>query len=517
MQRCLLSLLASFLLSSSLLHAQTLNERIEKVIGSEDYAQSRWGLLIIDAKTGKPIFERDADKLFTPASTTKLYTCAAALHYLGANHVFETPIHYRGEVKGTTLFGDLILVASGDLTFGGRRGKDGKTKWRNNDHTYANSGLSLAQLTETDPLYAIKELAQAVVDSNLTEVRGEVLVDDRLFPKARSTGSGPDLITPMVINDNLLDLIITPAKKVGDLATGMVQPANDLIHIDFQVVTGAEKTPISINFASPGPDSISVRGSIPIDGPAVVRYVPIEDPAAFVRSMLILELRKRGIRVSAHPTHVGSHELPPKDSYEAKNRIGVYTSEPLSEVIEVTLKVSHNLYASTLPILIANHSKQTASIERGLQMQGKFLKELGLPIEKISFAGGAGGSNADMTTPRATVQLIQSMRKHKAKDAFFAGLPRLGVDGTLAEVLPPDSKAKDQARAKTGTYVWFDSLNGRVLLRSKTLAGTLTTAKGTDLDFAFFVNEVPLPPGIGATREGKVLAKLCELVYEFGP
>ena len=35
--------------------------------------------------------------------------------------------------------------------------------------------------------------------------------------------------------------------------------------------------------------------------------------------------------------------------------------------------------------------------------------------------------------------------------------------------------------------------------------------------FAMFVNNVPLPLGVGSSREGKVLGKLCEVIYESGP
>jgi D-alanyl-D-alanine carboxypeptidase/D-alanyl-D-alanine-endopeptidase (penicillin-binding protein 4) len=45
----------------------------------------------------------------------------------------------------------------------------------------------------------------------------------------------------------------------------------------------------------------------------------------------------------------------------------------------------------------------------------------------------------------------------------------------------------------------------------------MTTARGRRLTFAMFVNNVPLPPGVGPTREGRVLGRLCEILYEHAP
>src|SRR5205823_11194234 len=132
-----------------------------------------------------------------------------------------------------------------------------------------------------------------------------------------------------------------------------------------------------------------------------------------------------------------------------------------------------NLYASTLPLLIAHKSGKT-SIADGLRWQRRFLADLEVPAETISFAGGAGGANADCTTPRATVKLLQAMRPRKEYTAWHDGFPILGVDGTLSDVLSTSSPARGKAQAKTGTLSWFDAMNNRTLLRSKALAGTVT-------------------------------------------
>src|SRR5262249_36025013 len=116
---------------------ETLAARIEAVTRGPDYRQAHWGLLIVDAETGKTVYEQNADRMFTPASTTKLYTCAAALMAFAPDYRFETPVYRRGDLKDGRLNGDLILVASGDLTLGGRTGSDGKMHFAASDHTYA--------------------------------------------------------------------------------------------------------------------------------------------------------------------------------------------------------------------------------------------------------------------------------------------------------------------------------------------------------------------------------------------
>src|SRR5262249_58514381 len=113
-----------------------------------------------------------------------------------------------------------------------------------------------------------------------------------------------------------------------------------------------------------------------------------------------------------------------KSAYDRLTRAASFTSPPLSELVKVTLKVSHNLYASTLPILVAV-KKGNGTLAEGLQWQGKFLAELGVPVEMISFAGGAGGANADAVTPPATLPVVPTMTKRPEHPPFrgaFAGL-----------------------------------------------------------------------------------------------
>ena len=165
--------------------------KVRELMESAKYKQAHWGLLAVDLKTGDIRYELNSEKLFAPASTTKCFSVACALDAFGADHRFETPIVRRGEVndKGE-LTGDLILIASGDLTLGGRTTESGEIAFSNGDHTYASGGTE-SELTPQDPLAGLNELARQIAQAGIKRVRGDVLIDDRLFEKAEGSGSGP--------------------------------------------------------------------------------------------------------------------------------------------------------------------------------------------------------------------------------------------------------------------------------------------------------------------------------------
>src|SRR5581483_8986590 len=120
LRRCAVASVCVLLLAAGGLLAQDVAARIDTVVNGPEYKHGRWGLLVVEADTGRVVYEREPDRLFAPASTTKLYTCSAALHAFGPDYRFETPVYRRGPVEGGALRGDLILVAAGDLTLGGR-------------------------------------------------------------------------------------------------------------------------------------------------------------------------------------------------------------------------------------------------------------------------------------------------------------------------------------------------------------------------------------------------------------
>ncbi len=504
-------------LSAPAAEPESLTKRLDEFVTGPNYKHASWSILVVDAKTGETVYARNPDTMLAPASVTKLFSGAAALLTLGPDFTQETVVYRRGLfLKDTgTLRGDLVLVASGDLMLGGRT-KDGKTVFKDKDHTYANGGNYDAELTDTDPCAGLNDLAKQVKAAGVTQIEGDVLIDDRLFARVRGSGSGPDAVSPITVNDNVIDIVVTPGAKEGDPAKVTTRPETAFVGVDAVVSTGAEKSPANIHLLAVGPNQFAVRGKVPAGGRPQVRIFSVDEPAAFARALFIEALRRNGVQAQAAVLRPGGAALPAKAEYEKLQRVAGLKSAPFRDTLAVTLKVSHNLYASALPCLVAV-SKGRSTAEAGLREQGKILKELGVDPEAVSFGGGAGGAPSDFVSARATVQLIQGMAKRPEWEAYRAALPVLGVDGTLSETVKADSPARGKVFAKTGTLIWFDALNDRFLLKSKALAGTMTTKSGTALHLCLIVNNVPLPAGETAAREGKALGKMCELLYEHGP
>ena len=240
------------------------------------------------------------------------------------------PSSRRGEVQDGTLQGDLILVAQGDLSLGGRTGPDGSLLFEDNDHSYGNGVL-----VPTDPLSGLIHLAREVHASGIRTIAGDVLIDDRLFEAAESTGSGPKHVSPIVVNDNIIDVIVTPGARAGESARVRFVPETAFASADVRVETTAEGSgKPSIQVRSVGPRRFTVRGKIPVGHTGVNDTYEVDEPAAFARALFIETLRSRGITVlKASP--LGNNlaaSLPPRGEAASLPPVAQYTSPELSRV-----------------------------------------------------------------------------------------------------------------------------------------------------------------------------------------
>ena len=422
-------------------------DEILEVMQKPRYSDASWSLRVVDLDTGEVIYDLKPNVLAFTGSVRKLYSVGLALNELGAEHRFKTPVYRRGDVSlDGTLTGDLILVAKGDLTMGGRNTPQGTVAFTSFDHTEANS-LGSAILTEPDPLAGIDELAERVAASGIKTVEGDVIIDDRLFDLFR-VPNGNVLITPIIINDNLVDVTIIPTEP-GQPAIVDWRPKSAAFDVVADVITVPEGETEDITLFSFNPNCIGFEGCIgKVQGQIPVGFKPglpgvetlvqtfkLEDPSSYARIVFIEALERAGVEVTADTIAKNASEmLPPRNSYTEDAKVAELVSLPYSEYTKLILKVSHNLGAN-LSLMLFGLAKGVRTVEDALAVERETLiSDFGLKGSEFNFPTNGSGSPDSQAAPSATVKLLTEMSRRVDFIPYFDSLPILGVDGSLAAV-----------------------------------------------------------------------------------
>lgn len=460
---------------------------MQKIMTQPKYDHSMWGIYAKDLDTGEVYFNQNGNKLFSPASTTKLFSVAALLHAFGDDYRFKTPVYAAGKVENGLLRGNLILVAQGDLVMGGRYVDADKIAFTKLDHIIANEVPGVI-LTKEDPLQALNELAKQVRQKGIEKVEGDVIIDDRLFETIQKRDME---LTPIIINENLIDIVLNPT-TIGQTASLTWRPKVPGYSIENQVITSEKGEGPSISISSDDlGHKIVVKGTLPIDQRDIVRTFSIKDPKAFARAAFIQALEQNGVKVTAQTERTS--QSAPLASYHTMQPVALWTSAPLSEYAKLILKVSHNLGADLIPLLLASQQGK-GTFADGMRLLGDFaVKEVKLAPNSFVFIDGAGG-NENRLTPMAEIQLLEYLNKQQPSQFkyFFDALPILGVDGSL-EDFGRKTPAAGKIRAKPGTGVAFNIAANRYFLITQALAGYLEGKNGHLFAYIVVVNNAEMP------------------------
>ena len=460
---------------------------IRAIMEQPQYAGGRWGLSVVDLGTGETLLALNADERFRTGSTAKILSVTAALSELGADHRFVTPVIAVGSVADGTLHGDLVLRGSGDLTLGGRTKADGTIDVPAFDHYDANALPGVATLTPEDPLADLDRLAAQVAAAGIGRVDGDVLVDDRLWDPVTLDGVP---ISPIVVNDNLLDFVVTPGAAVGEPATFDWRPRTAAYRPVLDVTTGPADSPIDLTIDDDGSGGLRLHGSVPLGAAPVVHTYQVPDPARWARTLFVEALGRAGVAVDADPFAPNpAGRLPAAAELDAATPIATLTSPPFSETARLINKVSHNLGANQLPLILAAQQGRR-TLDDGLAIEREALAAGGLGADEVTITDGQG-LPGNTITPAGMTAYLRYLTTTPTFETFYDSTPILGVDGSLASVLPAGDPAIGHAHAKTGTLVTGGTTTA-YLLQTKALAGYLDAASGRRLAFAIFVNDVPI-------------------------
>jgi serine-type D-Ala-D-Ala carboxypeptidase/endopeptidase (penicillin-binding protein 4) len=507
-----------------------LRERIAAVLSAPDLARGFWGIEVVslpfdkasektpgqtsDKTTGQTLYEQNADKLFTPASNTKLFTTAAALALIGPDYKFRTTVETTGTLdRYGRLNGDLVLVGRGDPNLSGRE-----------------LPYDLRTQRNDDPIQALEALADALVQKGVKFIDGDIVADDSYFAFERygEGWSQDDLVwgdgapvSALTINDNVVFVNILPADRPGEKAFVSVKPFAEYYRIDNRIITTPAGTgrKFFVN-REPGSTVVTLWGNMPLDDAGANEAIAIEDPAEFAAGLFRQLLEKRGIVVygkqrthhtelatlstfsatATAPSHGGSENDRQSRPLKSDQPITLasYESKPLLQDIRVINKVSQNLHAEILLRLLGRERGNAGTIEGGLEVLRGFLTRAGISSDQYVFYDGSGLSRQNLVTPDAIVQLLRYCSMQPWGTDYKATFPIAGVDGSLTERLS-SPRLQSRVVAKTG------SLGG-----VKALSGYATTDAGQTVAFSILSNNFNLP----AKRVTDAIDELVQAIVE---
>jgi D-alanyl-D-alanine carboxypeptidase/D-alanyl-D-alanine-endopeptidase (penicillin-binding protein 4) len=450
--------------------AQKLHQEIDRILSDPEVARGFWGIYAVSLESGEPLYALNQDKLFTPASNTKLFTTAAVFGLIGPDYRFKTTVETLGTVdKYGRLNADLVLIGRGDPNLSGRT-------------------LPYSMHTErkAPPIQVLQELADQLVQHGVKYVDGDIVADDSYFVFERygEGWSQDDLarewgapVSALTVNDNVIFVNIMPADRLGERAFLNITPFPEYYKIDNRVITtppGTGPRTVSIN-REPGSSQITFWGNIPQDDPGFGEALAIEDPADFTARLFHELLEQRGVTIygkaRTHHTELASTQTftvtslasgggdSPRPVNPAPLTLASYQSQPVTLDLRVINKVSQNLHAELMLRLLGKEKGTSGSIQGGLEVLRSFLIHAGLKPEQFVFFDGSGLSRENLVTPAATVSLLRYCRQQTWGQAYEDTLPVAGVDGSLSERFR-GTAAAGQVRAKTGALSHVYSLSG---------------------------------------------------------
>ncbi len=515
-----LSCAAAFAQAAKPRSTAELQASISALLDQPKFASARWGALI-KTVDGRVVYERDSDKVFTPASNMKLYTTSAALDAFGPDFRIRTSVYATGPAgKSGTLRGDLILYGRGDPNLSTRF---------DDDIPGESDGLNPA-----DRIIAIENLADQIAARGIKVITGNIVGDESYFAGDRLGPSWEwdDLqfyygaeISALTVNDNSVTLTVTPGRRVGDKPSIKVQPQTAYLKVINQAMT-TDRGTARIDARRPlESNTVELFGTIPHDAGEHVEDIAVHDPASFAATLLKEALTRRRIRVLGKVQRADAMTRIARPFVESKlTEIAALDSLPMSEMLKVINKPSQNLHAELMLRQLGKLRKDEEAFQSGIPANGvtnypelddygrpkstailgnekrrAFLQKAGVETPNLSLRDGSGLSRQNLVSPRSTTRLLEFMLTHPHSAVFIDSLVIAGVDGTLERRMR-NTAAANNFRGKTGTLSYVNALSGYV-----------TTKRGQKLVFSIMGNNF-----VGAGRDvTSVMDGICVMLADF--
>ena len=449
-----------------------LASRLDTAIDESDLGAARWGVCVISMSDGSIVYQRNSDKLFTPASNMKIYTTGVALDLLGADYRWRTSVYADSQPDANgRVRGDLVL--------------------------YGRGAPDLVTTSKDENRGSLAKLAEDLYARGVRSVSGNIVGDESYF-RGDALGDGwqwTDLqwyfgaeASALSINGNEVDINFVPSGKIGDSGEVRTTDTESYVIVQNRMAAKDKKGQPTIGVHRGLSDNnIEVWGEFDPRSKGFGARLSVHKPALWAAKLFLRALKNRGIQVEGQTTSRDSR-VPQSQRFDPARgvELAFTLSQPLSEIARETNKESINLYAELILRTLGRERGEIAAMpeaigrergddEAGLAVIRIWLSRAGIATNRLALHDGSRLSRLDLVTPETSARLLVSLSGRTAGPVFKESLPIAGRDGTLAGRL---KTLAEKVNAKTGSLTYDNSLSGY-----------LTTSKSGLLAFSIMCND----------------------------
>ena len=438
--------------------------------------ESGVSIAIADLATGEPVYARNPDNPETIASVTKMFSTAAALHYLGPNYKFKTTFWRQGEVKDGVLVGSLLVVGGGDPNISGRFYNDDYNaifdKW--------SEGLARA---------GIRRVAGDLI---LNASRFDAISRHPEWPQGQEARWYQAPVSALSFNDNVVLVSIRPGERPGRPAAVSIEPQTGVVRpVSLARTVSRGRVRLAVGRAA-GSTSVTVSGTVPRRAAWWSTPVAIDDAPGFFGAALATRLVNAGIAVEGQ---IIEKDLRSDNSWT----LVAETESDLLPTIAVTNKRSQGFYAEQIFKTLAAEKTGVGSWTNAVAVEKQFLGAIGLDASRYDLRDGSGLSPMNRVAAQDVVRFLRAMDAHQSGAQWKATLAVSGEpEGTLRHRLK-DPLMRGRVLAKTG------SIRG-----VSTLAGYVTSESGKTYVFSIELNGPRVWDSNGHAFQDRILRTLAK-------
>lgn len=430
MKRCILICFIGFQYVLGVSQNSKTNAKLESILSEEAFDYASVGLSV-RSLDGREIISLGGDKKLIPASSQKLITTFSAIEVLGADYNFKTRIGYSGTIdRSGTLSGDIVVIGSGDPTFGSQRfGQN----WKD----------------------ILDRIVNSIKTKGIKCIDGKIEIRTNVFSGQPIPGSWPygDIANyygsgswALNFNENEYDLYFKPKVKEGKIAQiERTDPEIPHLKIQSEVITKGRNTGDNAYiYGDQYHYSKIVRGSIPYDTKPFKIKGSIPNPPLSFAALLSLRLEGEGILNNG--LNVSSNPI----KKSVFKELLIIKSESLSKIVSQANFESINLYCEALLRLIAKKEKNEGSIEAGLEVISDRIEAYGIDKYSFRLEDGSGLSPRNNIAPSSFTTFLNAAVAKIGRSSLLQYIPQTGVSGTVSTLLQ-NKKSQKKFYLKSGS------------------------------------------------------------------